>query len=93
MESIGIYWKSPYTALEWHGLNLAEGNARHVKQVVFVKEGRHPRAIRNNPNSGKLFAAISLRHSPYTRYENALVKKHSKPATVFAFPLRIRPVP
>lgn len=33
MESTGIYWKSPYAALEWHGLNLAVVNARHVKQV------------------------------------------------------------
>lgn len=33
MESTGIYWKSPYTALEKHGLKLAVVNARHVKQV------------------------------------------------------------
>ncbi len=33
MESTGIYWKSPYAALEWHGLKLAVINARHVKQV------------------------------------------------------------
>ena len=33
MESTGIYWKSPYGALEWHGLKLAVVNARHVKQV------------------------------------------------------------
>jgi transposase len=33
MESTGIYWKSPYAALEWHGLNLAVVNAKHVKQV------------------------------------------------------------
>jgi len=33
MESTGIYWKSPYAALEWHNLNLAVVNARHVKQV------------------------------------------------------------
>lgn len=33
MESTGIYWKSPYVALEWHGLKLAVVNARHVKQV------------------------------------------------------------
>lgn len=33
MESTGIYWKSPYAALEWYGLNLAVVNARHVKQV------------------------------------------------------------
>ena len=33
MESTGIYWKSPYAALEWHGLKLAVVNARHVKQV------------------------------------------------------------
>lgn len=33
MESTGIYWKSPYAALEYHGLNLAVVNARHVKQV------------------------------------------------------------
>ena len=23
MESTDIYWKSPYAALEWYGLNLA----------------------------------------------------------------------
>jgi transposase len=33
MESTGIYWKSPYAALEWYGLHLAVVNARHVKQV------------------------------------------------------------
>lgn len=33
MESTGIYWKSPYAALEWYGLNVAVVNARHVKQV------------------------------------------------------------
>lgn len=33
MESTGIYWKSPYAALEWHGLKLAVVNSRHVKQV------------------------------------------------------------
>ena len=33
MESTGIYWKSPYAALEWHDLKLAVVNARHVKQV------------------------------------------------------------
>ena len=33
MESTGIYWKSPYAALEWQGLRLAVVNARHVKQV------------------------------------------------------------
>jgi transposase len=33
MESTGIYWKSPYAALEWYGLKLAVVNARHVKQV------------------------------------------------------------
>jgi len=33
MESTGIYWKSPYAALEWYGLNLAVVNARYVKQV------------------------------------------------------------
>ncbi len=33
MESTGIYWKSPYAALDWYCLNLAVVNARHVKQV------------------------------------------------------------
>jgi transposase len=33
MESTGIYWKSPYAALERHDLKLAVVNARHVKQV------------------------------------------------------------
>lgn len=33
MESTGIYWKSPYAALEKQGLKLAVVNARHVKQV------------------------------------------------------------
>jgi transposase len=33
MERTGIYWKSPYAALEKHGLKLAVVNARHVKQV------------------------------------------------------------
>jgi transposase len=33
MESTGIYWKSPYAALEKRGLRIAVVNARHVKQV------------------------------------------------------------
>ncbi len=33
MESTGIYWKSPYSALEKHDLKLAVVNAYHVKQV------------------------------------------------------------
>ncbi len=38
MERTGIYWKSPYAALEWYGLNLAVVNARHVKQVPGRKK-------------------------------------------------------
>lgn len=33
MESTGIYWKSPYAALEAAGLRLLVVNARHVKNV------------------------------------------------------------
>jgi len=33
MESTGIYWKSPYTALEDKGIYAKVVNARHVKQV------------------------------------------------------------
>jgi len=33
MESTGIYWKSPYAALEKYGLKIEVVNARHVKQV------------------------------------------------------------
>ena len=33
MESTGIYWKSPYAALEKQGLIIDVVNARHVKQV------------------------------------------------------------
>jgi transposase len=33
MESTGIYWKSPYAALERAGLRALVVNARHVKQV------------------------------------------------------------
>jgi transposase len=33
MESTGIYWKSPYAALERVGLRALVVNARHVKQV------------------------------------------------------------
>ena len=33
MESTGIYWKSPYAALEQVGLRALVVNARHVKQV------------------------------------------------------------
>lgn len=33
MESTGIYWKSPYAALEQVGLRAFVVNARHVKQV------------------------------------------------------------
>jgi transposase len=33
MESTGIYWKSPYAALEKVGLRACVVNARHVKQV------------------------------------------------------------
>jgi peptide/nickel transport system permease protein len=33
MESTGIYWKSPYAALEAMGIRATVVNARHVKQV------------------------------------------------------------
>lgn len=33
MESTGIYWKSPYSALEKYGLKIDVVNARHVKKV------------------------------------------------------------
>ncbi len=33
MESTGIYWKSPYAALERFGIRASVVNARHVKQV------------------------------------------------------------
>ena len=33
MESTGIYWKSPYAALEQVGIRALVVNARHVKQV------------------------------------------------------------
>ena len=33
MESTGIYWKSPYQALERAGLRALVVNARHVSQV------------------------------------------------------------
>ncbi len=33
MESTGIYWKSPYAALEEKGIRAKVVNARHVKQV------------------------------------------------------------
>lgn len=33
MESTGIYWKSPYAALEKAGIHALVVNARHVKQV------------------------------------------------------------
>lgn len=33
MESTGIYWKSPYAALEVVGIRAKVVNARHVKQV------------------------------------------------------------
>jgi len=33
MESTGIYWKSPYAALERYGIRALVVNARHVKQV------------------------------------------------------------
>ena len=32
-ESTGIYWKSPYAALEAMGIRATVVNARHVKQV------------------------------------------------------------
>jgi transposase len=37
MESTGIYWKSPYAALEQVGLRALVVNARHVKQVLGRK--------------------------------------------------------
>ena len=37
MESTGIYWNSPYTALESQDLKIAVVNARHVKQVTGRK--------------------------------------------------------
>ncbi len=38
MESTGIYWKSPYAALEAAGIRAKVVNARHVKNVP----GRQP---------------------------------------------------
>lgn len=40
MESTGIYWKSPYAALEKQGLKIDVVNARHVKQVPGRKTDR-----------------------------------------------------
>jgi transposase len=37
MESTGIYWKSPYAALEAAGLRLLVVNARHVKNVPVAR--------------------------------------------------------
>jgi transposase len=37
MESTGIYWKSPYAALEQVGIRAQVVNARHVKQVAGRK--------------------------------------------------------
>lgn len=34
MESTGIYWQSPYAALEQVGIQALVVNARHVKQVA-----------------------------------------------------------
>lgn len=33
MESTGVYWKSPYVALEQEGIQAKVVNARHVKQI------------------------------------------------------------
>lgn len=33
MESTGIYWKSPYAALEQHGIHACVANAHHVSKV------------------------------------------------------------
>ena len=33
MESTGLYWKSPYAALEAEGIRAKVVNARHVKNV------------------------------------------------------------
>jgi len=41
MESTGIYWKSPYAALEWYGLNLAVVNARHLCPCMIKKKQRN----------------------------------------------------
>ena len=37
MESTGIYWKSPYAALEAVGIRAKVVNARHVKHVQTVE--------------------------------------------------------
>jgi len=45
MESTGIYWKSPYAALEHVGIYAKVVNARHVKNVPAaqsVNRWRHP---------------------------------------------------
>lgn len=41
MESTGIYWKSPYSALEAQGIYALVVNARHVKQVPGRKTDIH----------------------------------------------------
>jgi transposase len=33
MESTGLYWKSPYAALEAEGIRAKVVNARHVKNI------------------------------------------------------------
>jgi transposase len=38
MESTGIYWKSPYAALEAVGIRATVVNARHVKQVPGAQD-------------------------------------------------------
>jgi len=50
IESTGIYWKSPYAALEWYGLNLAVVNARHLCPVGMSNKCPDARRILPTPN-------------------------------------------
>ena len=46
MESTGIYWKSPYAALEAVGIRAQVVNARHVKQAVSYTHLTLPTILR-----------------------------------------------
>ena len=66
MESTGIYWKSPYAALEAVGIRAKVVNARHVKHVPGMPQvsTRHANFIINR---GKATAADILKLAGHVR--------------------------
>lgn len=58
MESTGIYWKSPYAALEAVGIRATVVNARHVKQVPGAQDRCRRRPMAGHPGPCRVAARV-----------------------------------